>query len=258
MLLELALQRYALDLLIEEGFTPTITPDLARNEILQGIGFIPRGPETQIYSIDEQRPEPGGHGRDHARRHVRRRRSSTTSSCRSRSAASATASAPRPAPAAGARAGCTACTSSPRSRCSPSRCPTRATRCTTTSASWSAELFDGLGIPYRVIDTATGDLGGPAYRKFDLEAWMPGRGDGGRIRRSDQHQQLHRLPGPPAGHPLSARRAKRGRTSSTRSTAPPSPSAARMIAVLENYQQADGSVMVPEVLRAWMGKERIG
>ena len=38
------------------------------------------------------------------------------------------------------------------------------------------EIFDGLGIPYRVIDTATGDLGGPAYRKFDLEAWMPGRG----------------------------------------------------------------------------------
>ena len=51
MLLELALQRYALDVLIAEGFTPTITPDLARNEILQGTGYIPRGPETQIYSI---------------------------------------------------------------------------------------------------------------------------------------------------------------------------------------------------------------
>src|SRR6185503_1539404 len=50
-LLELALQRYAIDLLIAEGFTPTITPDLARNEILQGTGYIPRGPETQIYSI---------------------------------------------------------------------------------------------------------------------------------------------------------------------------------------------------------------
>ena len=42
-LLELALQRYALDLLLAEGFTPTITPDLARTEILQGIGFAPRG-----------------------------------------------------------------------------------------------------------------------------------------------------------------------------------------------------------------------
>ena len=89
------------------------------------------------------------------------------------------------------------------------------------------KIFDGLGIPYRVVDTATGDLGGPAYRKFDLEAWMPGRGDGGRIRRSHQHLQLHRLPIPPARHPLSQERRKRNAASSTRSTAPPSPSAGR-------------------------------
>ena len=37
------------------------------------------------------------------------------------------------------------------------------------------------GHPYRVVDTATGDLGGPAYRKFDLEAWMPGRGEFGEV-----------------------------------------------------------------------------
>ena len=52
-LLELALQRYALEVLLAEGFTPMTTPDLARNEVLEGIGFIPRGPETQIYSIDQ-------------------------------------------------------------------------------------------------------------------------------------------------------------------------------------------------------------
>ncbi|NQU21404.1 MAG: serine--tRNA ligase, partial [Candidatus Nealsonbacteria bacterium] len=51
-LLELAMQRYALEVLMGEGFTPTTTPDLARNEILEGVGFIPRGPETQIYSIE--------------------------------------------------------------------------------------------------------------------------------------------------------------------------------------------------------------
>ena len=47
------------------------------------------------------------------------------------------------------------------------------------SCASKCDIFDGLGIPYRVIDTATGDLGGPAYRKFDLEAWMPGRGEAG-------------------------------------------------------------------------------
>ena len=41
------------------------------------------------------------------------------------------------------------------------------------------EIFQGLGLPYHVIDTCTGDLGGPAYRKYDLEAWMPGRGEDG-------------------------------------------------------------------------------
>ena len=40
-------------------------------------------------------------------------------------------------------------------------------------------IFSGLEIPYRVVDCCTGDLGGAAYRKFDLEAWMPGRGDNG-------------------------------------------------------------------------------
>ena len=69
-------------------------------------------------------------------------------------------------------------------------------------------LFDGLGIPYRVVDTATGDLGGPAYRKFDLEAWMPGRGECRRIRRSDQHVELHRLPSAPPRHSLSAKGGK--------------------------------------------------
>src|SRR5262245_18216338 len=51
-LLELALVQYALNALIREGYTPIITPDVARSEILEGIGFIPRGPETQIYSIE--------------------------------------------------------------------------------------------------------------------------------------------------------------------------------------------------------------
>ena len=84
------------------------------------------------------------------------------------------------------------------------------------------EIFQGLGLPFHVIDTCTGDLGGPAYRKYDLEAWMPGRGEidrrrsgPGRVRRGDQHVQLHRLPGAAAEHPLQ-RQAKRARASSTR------------------------------------------
>src|ERR671933_2366996 len=51
-LLELGLVRYALDMLMDRGYEPTITPDLARDEALVGTGFIPRGPETQIYSVE--------------------------------------------------------------------------------------------------------------------------------------------------------------------------------------------------------------
>src|SRR5207248_7978345 len=51
-LLELALVQYTIQALLREGYTPVITPDLARVEVLEGIGFIPRGPETQIYSIE--------------------------------------------------------------------------------------------------------------------------------------------------------------------------------------------------------------
>ncbi len=201
-LLELALQRYAVDLLAREGFTLTITPDLARNEILQGTGFSPRGPETQIYSIEnsdlsliataeitlggslaeavldeEQLPikicgrEPllshrgGGHGR--ATRGLYRVHQFT-------------------------KVEMFAFTTPEQSEA------TLAAFC-----DLECRLFDGLGIPYRVVDTATGDLGGPAYRKFDLEAWMPGRGEQGRVRRGDEHQQLHRLPGAAARDPLS-------------------------------------------------------
>ena len=52
-LLDLALQQFALRKLIAAGFTPIITPDLARNSILEGIGFTPRGVETQVYSVED-------------------------------------------------------------------------------------------------------------------------------------------------------------------------------------------------------------
>jgi seryl-tRNA synthetase len=52
-LLDLALQQFAISELVRRGFTPLTTPDVAHNQILQGIGFMPRGPETQIYSIEQ-------------------------------------------------------------------------------------------------------------------------------------------------------------------------------------------------------------
>ena len=176
-LLELALQRYALEVLLGEGFTPMTTPDLARNEVLEGIGFIPRGPETQIYSIEQQRPEPGGHGRDHAGRPLGRAdldaedlplKFCGISHC-FRTEAGAHGRATR---------GLYRVHQFTKIEMFAYTLPERSDAMLDYLRGLECRLFDGLGVPYRVVDTATGDLGGPAYRKFDLEAWMPGRGSG--------------------------------------------------------------------------------
>ena len=114
-------------------------------------------------------------------------------------------------------------------------------------------LFDGLGIPYRVVDTATGDLGGPAYRKYDLEAWLPGRGGFGEVTSTSNctDYQARRL-----NARFKVKGEKGTRFVHTLNGTAVAISRA-LIAVLENYQQADGSVLVPEVLQAVVGKERV-
>ena len=257
-LLEMALTRYAIDMLMGEGFTPTITPDLARNEVLEGTGFIPRGPETQIYSIEN-------------------------------SDLSLVATAE--ITLGGLLSGKTLDFEQlPIKVCGISHCfrteagaHGKATRCLYRVHQFSkvemfaftagdiaesekmldhfceleCRIFDGLKIPYRVVDTATGDLGGPAYRKFDLEAWMPGRGDAGeygevtstsnctdyQARRLNIRYKKHGEKGTQFVHTLNGTAVAISRA---------------LIAVMENYQQADGSIAVPEALQKWMGKERIG
>jgi seryl-tRNA synthetase len=115
------------------------------------------------------------------------------------------------------------------------------------------QIFQGLEIPYRVIDTPTGDLGGPAYRKFDLEAWMPGRNEFGEVTSASnctdfQSRRLGiRCKGDWKGtrfvHTLNGTAVAITRA---------------MIALIENHQQADGSIVIPQALRKWTGFDRIG
>jgi seryl-tRNA synthetase len=252
-LLELALQRYALDLLMREGFTAMTTPDLARDTILEGTGFMPRGNETQIYSIKDSdlslvataeitlggafherifeadelplklcgishcfRTEAGAHGK--ATRGLYRVHQFT-------------------------KVEMFAFTK-----------PEESEALHDLLLDLECRLFDGLEIPYRVIDTASGDLGGPAYRKFDLEAWMPGRGPAGEWGEVTSTSnctdfQARRLavrykqPGEKGTHFVHTLNG----TAIAISRA--------IIAVLENHQQADGSVRVPKPLVPWMGKD---
>jgi seryl-tRNA synthetase len=115
-------------------------------------------------------------------------------------------------------------------------------------------IFQGLGLPYRVVDICTGDLGGAAYRKYDLEAWMPGRDDYGEVTSTSNttDYQARRLRiryrrAEPGGRPQFLHTLNGTALAISRA----------LIALLEIYQQEDGSVLLPKVLIPYVGKERI-
>ena len=255
-LLELALQQYALQLLVEEDFVPMITPDLARGEILQGVGFIPRGPETQIYSIENfdlnlvatAEITLGGmySGVVIDAEKLPLKLCGISHCFRTEAGAAGRAS-----------RGLYRVHQFTKVEMFAFTLPEQSEDMHNYFCELECKIFDGLGIPYRVIDTATGDLGGPAYRKFDLEAWMPGRGEEGEFgevtsasnctdyqaRRLNIRYKNKGEKGTRFVHTLNGTAVAISRA---------------IISILENCQQPDGTVLVPEVLRKWVGKERIG
>jgi seryl-tRNA synthetase len=255
-LLELALQRYALDLLIAEGFTPYVTPDLARAEILEGIGFNPRGEETQIYSVansdlclvgtaeitlgglyadsileEEQLPvkmagishcfrtEAGAAGRESKGLYRVHQFTKVEMFAITR--------------------------------------PEDSDAMHEQLLALEERIYQGLELPYRVVDIAAGDLGAPAYRKFDVEAWMPGRGERGSYGEISSTSnctdyQARRLR-------VRFRRKATKKNEFAHMLNGTAVSNARLIlALLENHQRADGSIAIPKALQAYVGREVIG
>jgi len=249
-LLDLALQRFALDRAMDAGFEPIITPDLARPAMLEGTGFNPRGEETQVYSID-------GHdlcligtaevtlGGLQADRLIEEEelpiKHAGLSHCFRTEAG-----------AAGRESkGLYRVHQFTKVEMFATCRPEESDALHEEMREVEERIFRDLEIPYRVIDVASADLGAPAYRKFDIEAWMPGRGEGGdygevtstsnctdyqarrlktRFKRKDaKNEFVHTL----NGTAIAVSRS--------------------MIPLLENHQQADGTVRVPEALRSYLG-----
>jgi len=249
------LQRYAVEILMREGFTLATTPDLARREILEGIGFNPRGSETQIYSVEQSdlclvataEITLGGYLSGETLSHEQLPIKMCGISHCFRTEAGAHGKATR---------GLYRVHQFTKVEMFAFTRPEESDDMLDSLCSIECQLFDELGIPYRVVDTATGDLGAPAYRKFDLEAWMPGRGDAGEFGEvtstsncTDYQARRLNIRFKKAGekgthfvHTLNGTAIALSRA---------------IIAVLENYQQADGSVVVPEALRPWMGKDHL-
>jgi seryl-tRNA synthetase len=255
-LLELALQQFAISQLMTRGFIPVTTPDVANTEVLQGIGFIPRGPETQIYSIENTELNlvataeitlGGMYANQVLDAEQLPLKLVGISHCfRTEAGAAGRAS-----------KGLYRVHQFTKIEMFAFTLPDQSDATHEELRQIECELFDALEIPYRVVDTATGDLGGPAYRKYDLEAWMPGRGDGGewgevtstsnctdyQSRRLNIRYRVKGEKGTHLVHTLNGTAIAISRA---------------IIAILENHQQADGSIRVPQALIPWMGKEKIG
>ena len=242
-MLEIALVQFALRLLQEEGFTPFITPDLARQDILDGIGFNPRGESTQIYSIagsdlslvataeitlggllagtvqDAEelpllyaglshcfRTEAGSAGRESRGLYRVHQFTKVEMFAYAR--------------------------------------PEESEAMHQRFLEIEERIYRELGVPYQVVDICTGDLGAPAYRKFDLEAWMPGRGLWGEITSTSNCTDYQ-------ARRLNIRFKERGQKGTRfvhmlNGTAIAVPRA--MIALIENGQAKDGSIRLPPCL----------
>ncbi len=252
-LLDLALQHYAVKTLITAGFTPMATPDLARNEILQGTGFSPRGPETQIYSIDgtdlslvaTAEITLGGilAGKTVDAETLPLRLCGLSHCFRTEAGAAGKAS-----------RGLYRVHQFTKIEMFAFTLPDQSDAMHQEMLALECAIFDGLGIPYQVVDTATGDLGGPAYRKYDLEAWMPGRGGYGEVtstsnctdyqaRRLNARYRVKGEKGTRFVHTLNGTAIAISRA---------------LVAILELNQRKDGSIVVPEVLRPMVGTDIIG
>ncbi|WP_084718777.1 serine--tRNA ligase [Streptacidiphilus carbonis] len=112
---------------------------------------------------------------------------------------------------------------------------------------WEKQFLDKLGLAYRVIDVASGDLGSSATRKFDIEAWIPTQGKYRELTSTSncteyQSRRLDiRMRGEGGNRPLAT-------LNGTLCAVPRT-----IVAILETHQQADGSVVVPEALRPYLG-----
>lgn len=250
-MLELALTQYVLTKLSKVGFLPVITPDLAKSRYYLGTGYQPKGDEAQIYEIEGHdlgliataevtlagkhadevipenklplkyigyshcfRQEAGAYGK-YSKGLYRVHQFTKTEMfiyCK----------------------------------------PEESDKYHQEILKVEEEIYQELKLPYRVLEMCTGDLGAMAARKFDVEVWMPGRGDYGEVtstsnctdyqarnlnikfrKTTGENEYVHMLNG----------------TAIVMSRVP--------LAILENYQNEDGSITIPEVLQKWMGKEKI-
>jgi seryl-tRNA synthetase len=112
---------------------------------------------------------------------------------------------------------------------------------------WQEEMLQKCELPYRVIDTAAGDLGSSAARKFDAEAWVPTQGTYRELTSTSNCTTFQ-------ARRLNVRyRRDEGKTATLATLNGTLATTRWLVAILENHQQSDGSVRIPVALRPYLG-----
>lgn len=112
------------------------------------------------------------------------------------------------------------------------------------------KLMQALEIPYQVSKMCSGDLGAPATRKYDIEAWMPGQNKYREVTSTSNTTNFQ-------SRRLDIKYRDGGETKYVHMLNGTGFSTRPVIAIMENYQQNDGSIVIPKILRKYIGKDKI-
>lgn len=248
--LQMALVSWAVDLLSDEGFTPVIPPVLVREEALVGTGFFPADRSAVYATADDdlflvgtsEVPLAALHQDEIIAEEDLPLRYAGVSSCFRREAGAAGRD----------TRGIFRVHQFDKVEMFSFTTPEQSDDEHQRILGIEERILRDLGIPYRVVDIAVGDLGASAARKFDCEAWMPGQERYREVTSCSNctDYQARRLKA----------RTKRGKETITLHTLNGTAVAVgrTLIAILENHQRPDGSVVVPECLRPFGAPEVLG
>lgn len=248
-LLEFALRDLAFEILIKEGFIPILPPVLIKKEIMKGLGYMERGGDEDMYifekddlvlvgtseqSIVSMHKDEVLDGKDLPKRYV------GFSTCFRREAGSYG---------------------------KDTRGILRAHQFDKIEMvsyvaqgeddkeheyllSLEEKLLQALEIPYQVVKMCTGDLGFPAAKKYDLEAWIPSEGKFREVTSTSTTTDFQ-------ARRLNIRYRENQETKFVNILNGTAFSTRPIIAILENYQQEDGTVLIPKILQKYLNKEKI-
>ena len=248
--LELALVQFAMELLAKEGFTPIIPPSFIKKESMRGMGYLEHGGEEDMYvfekndlvlvgtseqSIGPMHMNEVLEEKDLPKRYV------SFSPCFRREAGSYGKD----------TKGILRVHQFDKVEMFSFTKPEDSEEEHEYLLSLEEKLFQALKIPYQVVKMCSGDLGAPAAKKYDLEAWMPGQGKYREVTSTSNTTDFQ-------ARRLNIKYQNKGETKFVHTLNGTAFAIGRtIIAIIENYQQEDGSILIPEVLQKWVGKEKI-